>query len=84
MIGTKGEIKGIPAALGYSDFHNLSPSDLRTSSIQASLQGDIPIEGIDRTYIEMIEDVINEYVSETGLNLNSLETQEVLGSLLRE
>jgi hypothetical protein len=84
MIGTKGEIKGIPAALGYSDFHNLSPSDLRTSSIQASLQGHIPIEGIDRTFIEMIEDVINEYVSETGINLNSLETQEVLGSIVRE
>ncbi|HEX7141754.1 MAG TPA: glutamate synthase-related protein, partial [Nitrososphaeraceae archaeon] len=84
MIGTKGEIKGIPAALGYSDFHNLSPSDLRTSSIQASIQGDIPIEGIDRTYIEMIEEVINEYVSETGIKLNSLETQEVLRSMVRD
>jgi len=84
MIGTKGEIKGIPAALGYSDFHNLSPSDLRTSSIQASLQGDIPIEGIDRTYIEMIEEVINEYVNETGIKLNSLETQEVLRSMARD
>lgn len=83
MLGTKGEIKGIPAALGYSDFHNLSPSDLRTSSIQASLQGDIPIEGIDRTYIEMIEEVINEYVSDTGIKLNSLETQEVLRSMVR-
>ena len=84
MIGTKGEIKGIPAALGYSDFHNLSPSDLRTSSIQASVQGDIPIEGIDRTFIEMIEEVINEYVSNTGIKLNSLETQEVLRSMVRE
>ncbi|MGZ8890917.1 MAG: glutamate synthase-related protein [Nitrososphaeraceae archaeon] len=84
MIGTKGEIKGIPAALGYSDFHNLSPSDLRTSSIQASIQGDIPIEGIDRTYIEMIEEVINEYVSETGIKLDSSQTQEVLRSLVRE
>jgi hypothetical protein len=84
MIGTKGEIKGIPAALGYSDFHNLSPSDLRTSGIQASLQGDIPIEGIDRTFIEMIEEVINEYVSDTGIKLNSLETQEVFRSMVRE
>ncbi|MGZ5484953.1 MAG: glutamate synthase-related protein [Nitrososphaeraceae archaeon] len=84
MIGTKGEIKGIPAALGYSDFHNLSPSDLRTSSIQASIQGDIPIEGIDRTYIEMIEEVINEYASETGIKLDSSQTQEVLRSMVRE
>ena len=83
MIGTKGEIKGIPAALGYSDFHNLSPSDLRTSSIQASLQGDIPLEGIDRTYIEMIDEAINEYVSEKGIKLNSSETQEVLRSIVR-
>ncbi|HSL14315.1 MAG TPA: hypothetical protein VK882_08680 [Nitrososphaeraceae archaeon] len=84
MVGTKGEIKGIPAALGYSDFHNLSPSDLRTSSIDASIQGDIPIEGIDRTYKEMIEQVVNEYVSEKGIKLNSSETQEVVRSIVRE
>ncbi len=84
MVGTKGEIKGIPAALGYSDFHNLSPSDLRTSSIDASIQGDIPLEGIDRTYKEMIEQVVNEYVSEKGIKLNSSETQEVVRSIVRE
>ena len=44
MIATKEEIKGIPAALGYSNFHNLTPSDLRTSSIEASLQGYILLE----------------------------------------
>jgi hypothetical protein len=84
MVGTKGEIKGIPAALGYSDFHNLSPSDLRTSSIDASLQGDIPLEGIDRTYKEMIKQIVNEYVSEKGIKLNSSETHEVLRSIVRE
>ena len=83
MVGTKGEIKGIPAALGYSDFHNLSPSDLRTSSIDASLQGDIPLEGIDRTYKEMIKQIVNEYVSEKGIKLNSSETHEVLRSIVR-
>jgi hypothetical protein len=81
MVATKGEIKGIPAALGYSDFHNLSPSDLRTSSIDASLQGQIPLEGIDRTYKEMIKEVVNEYVNEKGIKLNASETQEVLRSL---
>jgi hypothetical protein len=81
MVATKGEIKGIPAALGYSDFHNLSPSDLRTSSIDASLQGEIPLEGIDRTYKEMIEEVVNECVNEKGIKLNASETQEVLRSL---
>lgn len=84
MIGTKGEIRGIPAALGYSDFHNLSPSDLRTSSIDASLQGNILLEGIDRTYLEIIEEVINEYVSENGMHMNSSETQEVLRSVVGE
>jgi hypothetical protein len=78
MLGTKGEIKGIPAALGYSDFHNLSASDLRTSSIDASLQGNIPLEGGDRTYKEMVEEIVNEYASEKGITLNSLETQQVL------
>ena len=83
MIGTKGEIKGIPAALGYSDFHNLSPSDLRTSSIDASLQGDIQLEGLDKTYKEMIEEVINEYVNDKGIQkLDSSETQEVLKSIV--
>lgn len=84
MIGTKGEIRGIPAALGYSDFHNLSSSDLRTSSIDASLQGNILLEGIDRTYLEIIEEVINEYVSEKGMYMNSSETQEVLRSVVGE
>ena len=27
---TKGELKGVPAALGYSNFYNISPADLRT------------------------------------------------------
>lgn len=84
MVGTKGEIKGIPAALGYSDFHNLSPSDLRTSSIDASLQGNIPLEGVDRTYKEMIEEIVNEYGSEKGIKLNSLETQQILRLMVRE
>ena len=83
-IGTKGEIRGIPAALGYSDFHNLSPSDLRTSSIDASLQGNILLEGIDRTYLEIIEEVINEYVSEKGMDMNSSEIQDVLRSVVGE
>lgn len=84
MIGTKGEIRGIPAALGYSDFHNLSPSDLRTSSIDASLQGNILLEGIDRTYLEILEEVINEYVSENGMHMNWSETQEVIKSMVGE
>lgn len=84
MIGTKGEIRGIPAALGYSDFHNLSSSDLRTSSIDASLQGNILLEGIDRTYLEIIEEVINEYVSEKGMDMNSSEIQDVLRSVVGE
>jgi hypothetical protein len=84
MLGTKGEIKGIPAALGYSDFHNLSASDLRTSSIDASLQGNIPLEGGDRTYKEMVEEIVNEYASEKGIKLNSLETQQVLRFMVGE
>jgi len=51
---TKGELKGVPAALGYSDFYNISPADLRTSSIEASLQADIAIEGMDKTYRQIM------------------------------
>jgi hypothetical protein len=53
---TKGELKGVPAALGYSDFYNISPADLRTSSIEASLQADIAIEGVDKTYRQIMEE----------------------------
>jgi hypothetical protein len=53
---TKGELKGVPAALGYSDFYNISPADLRTSSIEASLQADIALEGVDKTYREIMEE----------------------------
>ena len=28
MLATKGELKGVPAALGYSNFYNMSPADL--------------------------------------------------------
>jgi hypothetical protein len=53
---TKGELKGVPAALGYSDFYNISPADLRTSSIEASVQADIAIEGVDKTYRQIMEE----------------------------
>ena len=67
ILATKGELKGVPAALGYSNFYNLSPADLRTSSIEASLQADIAIEGIDKTYRQIIEELIDEYVIEEGI-----------------
>ena len=64
MLATKGELKGVPAALGYSNFYNISPADLRTSSIEASLQADIAIEGIDKSYRQIIEELIDEYAIE--------------------
>jgi len=48
------------------------------------LQGNILLEGIDRSYLEIIEEVINEYVSENGMHMNSSETQEVLRSVVGE
>jgi len=83
MIATKEEIKGIPAALGYSNFHNLTPSDLRTSSIEASLQGDILLEGVDKTYYQIIDGLFNEYIKENRIQISLEERKEILKSLVR-
>jgi hypothetical protein len=83
MIATKEEIKGIPAALGYSNFHNLTPSDLRTSSIEASLQGDILLEGVDKTYYQIIDGILDEYTEENRIQLSLEERKEVIKSLVR-
>lgn len=83
MIATKEEIKGIPAAMGYSNFHNLTPSDLRTSSIEASLQGDILLEGVDKTYYQIIDGILDEYIDENRIQLNLEERKEVIKSLVR-
>jgi hypothetical protein len=84
MIATKDEIKGIPAALGYSNFHNLSPSDLRTSSIEASLQGDILLEGIDKTYYQIIEETLDEYIEENRIKISLDERKQILKSLVSD
>lgn len=83
MIATKEEIKGIPAALGYSNFHNLTPSDLRTSSIEASLQGDILLEGVDKTYYQIIDEILDEYIEENRIQISLEERKEVIKSLVR-
>lgn len=83
MIATKEEIKGIPAAMGYSNFHNLTPSDLRTSSIEASLQGDILLEGVDKTYYQIIDEILDEYIEENRIQISLEERKEVIKSLVR-
>ena len=82
ILGTKVELKGIPAAMGYSNFHNLSPSDLRTSSISASLQADIDIEGIDTTYENIVERALDEYLMSKGLEIAENKKQELLTSIV--
>lgn len=82
ILATKGELKGVPAALGYSDFYNLSPADLRTSSIEASLQADIAIEGIDKTYRQIIEELIDEYAKEEHIELNKEKKQKLVAQIL--
>jgi hypothetical protein len=83
MVATKDEIKGIPAALGYSNFHNLTSSDLRTSSIEASLQGDILLEGVEKTYYQIINEILDEYIQENGIQISLEEEKEILKSLIR-
>jgi len=84
IMGTKGEIKGVVGALGYSDFRNLSPSDLRTSSIRASLQGNIPLEGIDRSYSEIIEEILDDIIKDENLEIEETEKHAVIEALVGE
>ncbi|MGN6560867.1 MAG: hypothetical protein ACTHJ2_10135 [Candidatus Nitrosocosmicus sp.] len=82
MLATKGELKGIPAALGYSNFYNMSPSDLRTSSIEVSLQAEITIEGIDKSYRQIIKELVDEYEFKEGLNIDEEKKQKLVTHLL--
>ena len=82
LMATKGELKGVPAALGYSNFYNLSPVDLCTSSIEASVQAEIAIEGTNKTYRQTIEEFIHKYTTEEELDLNISQKQELVEYLL--
>lgn len=82
MLATKGELKGVPAALGYSNFNNLSSADLRTSSIEASIQAEIAIEGTNKTYRQTIEEFIHKYTREEELDLTKSQKQELVEYLL--
>ena len=84
MIATKSELTGIPAALGYSDFHNLSPSDFRTSSIKASVQGNIPLEGVDKTYRNIVEEILDEYVNTKNISINQQKKQKIINLVIGE
>jgi len=84
MIATKSELTGIPAAIGYSDFHNLSPSDFRTSSIKASIQGDIPLEGVDKTYRNIVAEILEEYVNTKNISVNQQEKQKIINLVIKE
>lgn len=84
MIATKSELTGIPAALGYSDFHNLSPSDFRTSSIKASVQGGIPLEGIDKTFRNIVEEILDEYIDTKNISVNQQQKQKIINLVMGE
>jgi len=84
MIATKSELTGIPAALGYSDFHNLSPSDFRTSSIKASMQGNIPLEGVDKTYRSIVEEILDEYIDTKNISIDQQQKQKIIRLVIEE
>ena len=78
MIATKNELIGIPAALGYSNFHNMSPSDFRTSSLKASLEGEILLEGVNKTYKKIIEEVLDEYIDTKKISVVQQQKQKII------
>lgn len=84
MMATKSELTGIPAALGYSNFHNMSPSDFRTSSLKASLEGDIQLEGVNKTYLEIIHEILDRVIVEKKITINNQQKQKIIDVLLKE
>lgn len=84
MIATKNELTGIPAALGYSNIHNLSPKDFRTSSLKASLEGEIMLEGINRTYKEIVKEVLDEYINTKKVTIDQQHKEKIIEMVLVE
>jgi hypothetical protein len=60
----------------------MSPADLRTSSIEVSLQTDIAIEGIDKSYRQIIEELVDEYEIKERLNIDKEKKQKLVAHLL--
>ena len=83
MIATKNELTGIPAAIGYSNFHNLSPKDFRTSSLKASLEGEILLEG-DKTYREIVKEILDEYINTKKVTIDQQQKQKIAEMILLE
>ena len=84
MIATKNELTGIPAALGYSNIHNLSPKDFRTSSLKASLEGEIMLEGINKTYKEIVKEVLDEYINTKKVTIDQQHKEKIIEMVLVE
>ena len=84
MIATKNELTGIPAALGYSNIHNLSPKDFRTSSLKASLEGKIMLEGINKTYKEIVKEVLDEYINTKKVTIDQQHKEKIIEMIVVE
>ena len=84
LMATKGELKGVPAALGYSNFFNISYTDLRTSCIETSLELNIAIEGINKTYRQIIEEYVNEFTNISDFVIGEEEKGYLINYLLEK
>jgi hypothetical protein len=84
LMATKGELKGVPAALGYSNFFNISYTDLRTSSIETSLELNIAIEGTDKTYRQIIEEYVNEFTYKSDFVIDEEDKCSLIEYLLEK
>ena len=84
MIATKNELTGIPAAIGYSNFHNLSPKDFRTSNLKASLEGEILLEGVNKTYKEIIKEILDDHINTKKIAITQQEKRRIIDMILLE
>jgi len=84
MIATKNELTGIPAALGYSNIHNLSPKDFRTSSLEASLEGEIMLEGVNKTYKEIVKEILDEHINTKKVTIDQQQKEKIIEMVLVE
>jgi hypothetical protein len=82
VLATKKELEELPASAGYSRLRNLSTHDLRTSNLKVSLQGDIKIEGLERTHREILVEELDSLLKDKELQIDGKERDEFLEKVL--
>jgi len=48
------------------------------------VQGDIPLEGVDKTYRNIVEEILEEHVNTKNISVNEQEKQKIISLVMEE